>query len=85
MRLGEQTGVQAKARVNFAPVRASMSMLGVCISPQPYAPVAQAPWSSVMNMTTLGRRVAALAVCVRSENARKALREIIRLPGSGPV
>jgi hypothetical protein len=30
-------------------------MFGVRIWPQPYAPVAQAPWSSVMNITTLGR------------------------------
>ena len=35
MRLGEQTGVQAKARVKRAPPAASRSMFGVCISPQP--------------------------------------------------
>lgn len=35
IRLGEQTGVAAKARVKRAPPAASRSRFGVCISGQP--------------------------------------------------
>jgi hypothetical protein len=56
IRLGEHTGVQANARVNFTPAFASASMWGVTNSLHPYVPVAHGAWSSVIKTIRFGRR-----------------------------
>jgi hypothetical protein len=76
--------VQAKARVNRVPPAASQSMFGVRISPHPYDPSAHAPWSSVMNITTLGRRGAVREARARA-GAAEAASKFLRVMGAADM